>query len=348
MRAAVVAVSVHRTESVTRHRTYCPSCQLGSLYMACRCASLQLMHHAECCGATRPRNVRARLSVDANYNAPLHQASPWRWSRWARWRGRTRARRTPIPAPAPLRPYRGLPARKPPPWPSVLTRHWRTCMPPSEPPTTTWTRAMPSASSSILCRRTVSRMVTCGKSGPYAGPRSAARPPSRRRPYVKPQPAARPHAPTSSLGAKRTPAGGRVHRDWRAGAVGRAEHVGADDEEDGRVERLAAAEQRAPPVRDVAGAGERVADDHDVVAGRVQGAPRLVRDAHGREHRAAVQPQLLEHGDLLVRDHVGERRAMVRAVQRWRRVAPYKRLPQRRQHTVAGRPVEGPWAGAAY
>jgi len=33
--------------------------------MAWRCASLQLMHHAECYGATGPKNVRTRLSLDA-------------------------------------------------------------------------------------------------------------------------------------------------------------------------------------------------------------------------------------------------------------------------------------------
>ena len=89
-------------------------------------------------------------------------------------------------------------------------------------------------------------------------------------------------------------AGVWAERERGRGAIRRAQHVGAKDEEAMRVKRLSAAHEGSPPVHrrvsgransrghppvfDVCAAGEGVADDHDVVSGLVEPAPCFVRD----------------------------------------------------------------------
>ena len=51
-----------------------------------------------------------------------------------------------------------------------LAAHCSTCMPPIEPPITANRLSMPRWSISIACARTMSRMVTTGKSSPHAVP----------------------------------------------------------------------------------------------------------------------------------------------------------------------------------
>ena len=72
------------------------------------------------------------------------------------------------------------------------------------------------------------------------------------------------------------------------GAVAASERVAADDEVPGGVERTLGPNQRAPPVGHVRRTGQRVADEHRVVARRGELTPRLVRDGHARQHRAGL------------------------------------------------------------
>ena len=51
-----------------------------------------------------------------------------------------------------------------------LAAHCSACMPPIEPPTTQNSVSMPRWSISIACARTMSRMVTTGRSSPHARP----------------------------------------------------------------------------------------------------------------------------------------------------------------------------------
>jgi hypothetical protein len=98
-----------------------------------------------------------------------------------------------------------------------------------------------------------------------------------------------------------------VNRDGRRRAVRGTESVCAEDEESPRVERLSSAHHRAPPIFDVCTAGERMADDHDVVLGFIEPTPGFVRHRHLFERGAAFEGELREGEDVLV-DELGEDR----------------------------------------
>ncbi len=135
-------------------------------------------------------------------------------------------------------------------------------MPPIEPPTTANSRPIPRWSTRRFCARTMSRMVTGGKSVPHGSP---------------------------------------VHRPGRArpgGADAGAEHVGADHEEAVGVDRPARADHRLPPAGlagqwvafgEVLVPGQRMADQDGVAAAGVQRAVGAVGDVDPRQALAAIQ-----------------------------------------------------------
>ena len=95
--------------------------------------------------------------------------------------------------------------------------------------------------------------------------------------------------------------------DGTRAAVRTAQAVEADDEEAGGVKRSTATDQRSPPVAHVGAAGQRVADDHDVVARvDVELAMRAVGDGHVAERLAGLEGEGGDDGDVLVRNQGGE------------------------------------------
>jgi len=96
--------------------------------------------------------------------------------------------------------------------------------------------------------------------------------------------------------------------DGAGAAVRTAQAVHTHDEEARRVEGLArAAQQRAPPVAHVGAPGEGMADDHGIVAGRREGAIRLVRDGHMEELDAGFERDAGEDSAGLVGNQAGKR-----------------------------------------
>src|SRR5579859_4489140 len=81
----------------------------------------------------------------------------------------------------------------------------------------------------------------------------------------------------------------RVQARGAGAAVAAPQHVAAHDEVPRRVERLAGAEQVRPPLLQVRGTGEGVADQHGVVAGRVEPAPGAVGHRHLGQGHARLQ-----------------------------------------------------------
>src|SRR5690606_14451217 len=78
-------------------------------------------------------------------------------------------------------------------------------------------------------------------------------------------------------------------RRGAGGAVAGTEGVGRDDEVARGIERAAGAEQPPPPAVDVRRAGERVADDHRVVARHGELPPGAVGDLDAGQPLAAVE-----------------------------------------------------------
>lgn len=119
------------------------------------------------------------------------------------------------------------------------------------------------------------------------------------------------------LGPKRL-AGFGVGRRARDGAVRRADNIGAEDEEAGRVEGLVRAQQRAPPdvsdtvrmdargralnapVFNVCRPSQRMADDQAIILRLVQFAPRLESDRDILDLDAGFQGERRDYGDTLL------------------------------------------------
>ena len=182
-----------------------------------------------------------------------------------------------------------------------ITAHSSTCIPPIEPPTTLCQRRMPRWSASAAWLRTQSRTDTTGNRLPHG-------------------------LPSSGCGLA-----GPVR------ALAAAEHVGAHHEPPVGVDRLAGADEGAPPPRRgvtgrerpgrVAVAGERVAHEDGVRRVVGERAPGLVGDGDVAEHPAALERE----GAVAERQEPALRRpGRPRATRRWPGAATGGRAAGRR------------------
>ena len=126
------------------------------------------------------------------------------------------------------------------------------------------------------------------------------------------------------------------------GALAAPEHVARDDEQVVGVERRPGADQPRPPAGrrvprpgvadDVRVTGQGVLDEHGVVPGRRERAPRLVGDGHVGQHAAPLEGEVADGGEPAVADGVTgtpDRRGRPRRGGRHDRCSSCSRLPHR-------------------